>query len=380
MSIHSGLSATLAGVELSLKEAALRAGGSYAETRLKRPPYHWIKQSEDLGQQNLELACIHDVCIVDVFNIYIPSIAAFVTEMSYPNSLTQWRIPHSRKNGTLQLLTEKPLKEIRDPVFLIGGHNNHYHWVLNWLPRLLALRRLGGKLARMENLKFAVHYGITPTHLEMLRECGIEDRNILMLRPDVYRYALKKAIIPNFFSSHCYYRDVGDFLHNLVSAVPRGPYWGIYISRNNVKVPRRRIRNEDAILDVCSLFGVKKIVLEEMSFHEQVSAFRGAKAIIAAHGAGLANLVFADRGADLLIFESKKISEFVELALLCDVRCTVSAPEQFIDTAKEREISNFEPRNRDIIVDTKVVYDFLFELKQRRGLPLPPRSDGSADA
>jgi capsular polysaccharide biosynthesis protein len=365
------MSGFLSGREVSLKEAAQGAGVRYAAAPLERPPYHWIRQADHPLQTHLELAWLQDVCIVDVFNIFLPTQEQFVTEVTYPRSLNTWRVPHERERGMLSLLTKKPVIAIKEPVLLIGGQNNHYHWLLNWLPRLLVWDRLREEMPPIpNNLKVAVHHGITESHLESLAMCGIKKDDIILLRPDVYRYSIRDAIIPNFFSSHCYYREVNDFLYKLSLGIPAADNWGIYVSRNNIAAPRRRIRNENLIENAMSNFGVRKVALEAMTMREQIAAFRGASAIISSHGAGLANLAFSRRGSDLLLFENNRISEFVELAMICDVHCHVHAPPQHIDADYEAANPSFHARNRDFLVDPALVRGFLSEVARRH----PPRT------
>ncbi|MCX8042508.1 MAG: glycosyltransferase family 61 protein, partial [Desulfobacterota bacterium] len=67
----------------------------------------------------------------------------------------------------------------------------------------------------------------------------------------------------------------------------------VYISRDRVK--RRQIVNE---LDVCrdlQTRGFEIVHPEEMTFTEQVHYFRSAKTIVAPHGGGLTNMVWAER-------------------------------------------------------------------------------------
>lgn len=72
----------------------------------------------------------------------------------------------------------------------------------------------------------------------------------------------------------------------------------IYISRNKAK--HRRILNEDSLIDKLKCLSFEVVTLEELSFSEQVDLFWNASVVVSAHGAGLANLVFA-RNCGLLL-------------------------------------------------------------------------------
>ena len=65
----------------------------------------------------------------------------------------------------------------------------------------------------------------------------------------------------------------------------------VIISRRHALA--RRLLNEDQLLNLLSPYGFEAVVLENLSYTEQVALFAGAENIIAVHGAGLANMVYA---------------------------------------------------------------------------------------
>src|SRR6185369_9154645 len=67
----------------------------------------------------------------------------------------------------------------------------------------------------------------------------------------------------------------------------------IYISRRAARVGRR-ILNEGEVLDLLANFGVRSYALETLSLEEQIDLFFDADLVVAPHGAGLTNLLFAD--------------------------------------------------------------------------------------
>jgi capsular polysaccharide biosynthesis protein len=62
----------------------------------------------------------------------------------------------------------------------------------------------------------------------------------------------------------------------------------------------RRPANEAEREQLCVQRGVRPVVSERLPFREQVALFWSARTIVATHGAGLANLVFAEPGGRLL--------------------------------------------------------------------------------
>jgi capsular polysaccharide biosynthesis protein len=58
----------------------------------------------------------------------------------------------------------------------------------------------------------------------------------------------------------------------------------------------RRLRNEEELLTALAPFGVEPVLLGGMSVRDQVALFSRAELIVAPHGAGLTNALFAPRG------------------------------------------------------------------------------------
>jgi len=75
----------------------------------------------------------------------------------------------------------------------------------------------------------------------------------------------------------------------------------IYISRNrpDKDVPRK-ITNETELVAILAKYGFKTVYMEKFSFLEQISISSYAKFIIAPHGAGITNAMFAKKNCHLL--------------------------------------------------------------------------------
>lgn len=72
----------------------------------------------------------------------------------------------------------------------------------------------------------------------------------------------------------------------------------IYISRG--KASRRRLINENKVLEKLCKEGFKSYFLEDMSIEQQVKLFSEAEAVVAPHGAGLVNIIFCRRAIRIL--------------------------------------------------------------------------------
>ena len=74
----------------------------------------------------------------------------------------------------------------------------------------------------------------------------------------------------------------------------------VFISRNS----SRRITNEKSVMDYLGKLGFEKVKCEKLSFEEQVNIFSDASVVIAPHGAGLTNLIFAKDNVKVLELRS----------------------------------------------------------------------------
>jgi capsular polysaccharide biosynthesis protein len=71
----------------------------------------------------------------------------------------------------------------------------------------------------------------------------------------------------------------------------------LYVTRRNAKV--RRLTNEDEVADYLSERGFDVVALETLPQREQIKRFAEAQFVVAQHGAGLTNLLYA-RDASVL--------------------------------------------------------------------------------
>ena len=91
----------------------------------------------------------------------------------------------------------------------------------------------------------------------------------------------------------------------------------------------RRITNWDAVESALADRGFETVVLTEHDFREQKRLFRGADTIVATHGAGLTELIYAEDAAVIELFGSYVVPPYFEMSeavghrygcLLCEPR------------------------------------------------------------
>lgn len=165
--------------------------------------------------------------------------------------------------------------------------NNYYHWVVEILTRLFAY-------PDTERPRLIVNSPLASWQSESLHMLGFSDDDLLLLDHGYHSFETL------YFPSHIGINPLTlNWLRSkmLPGERPR-PSKRIYISRR--MAARRRVLNEEELEPILLERGFTFVDLETFSFAEQVKTFSEAEMIVAIHGAGLTNMVWAPPGCKVL--------------------------------------------------------------------------------
>jgi hypothetical protein len=211
-----------------------------------------------------------------------------------------WWLPNLHKHPAYQkcfFLKQRHLKG-NWYSFLSMWAPEYYHWFHDALPRLenalphlpSDIRFLINENPRNYQLESLKAYGITADQLEV-QPSGVRTKvEHLWFASPVGSENLGSGEI----ASRVARRLKKHFLPVKQSSRPRK----IYISRK--KAVSRRVVNESECQPVLEDLGFDMMVLEDIPWHEQVTLFSFAEAIMGAHGAGLTNMMFSPNSAAIL--------------------------------------------------------------------------------
>lgn len=187
-------------------------------------------------------------------------------------------------------------KKIPPPVQVVGVTAviattlgvGYSHWLLEELPRLLAL-----KSAHSDTL---IAHAVRAYQRQALALAGFSG-TVLAAKRSAH-FACEQLTVPS----------QGPLTPTTVHAIeefteplrPGSSSFGerLYVSRDQAR--RRRVANEPELWAELATRGFVKLHLEELTWPQQIAAFREAKVIVAPHGAGLANLVFCEAGVKVV--------------------------------------------------------------------------------
>jgi hypothetical protein len=143
--------------------------------------------------------------------------------------------------------------------------------------------------------------------IDFLKEAEFE---VQVLSPEIFmveRLLIPEMNIPDWNSEKVkliqYFFEKIVPLKSLPNSQSSNSEKRIYVSRK--LAVKRHLSNEDEFLPLLKKHKFSKIYLEHLSVPEQVQLFRSASHVIAAHGAGLTNILFAP--ADVKILEIRPV-------------------------------------------------------------------------
>jgi capsular polysaccharide biosynthesis protein len=200
-----------------------------------------------------------------------------------------------------------------------GNHRNYFHWTLDALGRLASVS--DELLANCRNVL------VPPLDAEFHRSglllTGLPRTHVVQEMPVAATFEVERLFVPcslmaDLRPHRClgrYFRSLAKLAGTPTDALPRRCYVARRSSRN------RRLMNEEELILALAPLGVAAIELERLPLAEQIALFSQAELIVAPHGAGLANLVYASPGSRLIELHMDSYVNwcFRRLAAACDV-------------------------------------------------------------
>ncbi|WP_166259507.1 glycosyltransferase family 61 protein [Marinobacter salicampi] len=235
----------------------------------------------------------------------------------------------------------EPARLKRATWFIERVYHNHSHWLTAHLPKLLLLREKGmldqvilppersaaiDGCLRMLGLKpeqFQTYDPARPLFVEELTIMGTD-----RFRPELLR------MVPQAFGIN--------------EAVK--PHRKVFISR--LHAARRRLVNEEEIWALLEPQGFERVLMENMTFEDQVRLMSETAVLVAPHGAGLTNMLFCPEGAHI-----------VEIADLSfpnpNFYALASALGHRYSLARAESLGDVHPLEKDLKVDPSRVTEIL---------------------
>ena len=183
----------------------------------------------------------------------------------------------------------RPSRVVERATWILYRHTrNHFHWIVNTLPRLLVAMDTPG-IAPVVVLAEA---RMTPAMAFTLDALGVRDRlhwegsswhvnELTVIHADAYTPSL-----------------LDEVRRRLSPAPPSTRSRRVFVSREGAMW--RRLVNEEEAWELFRDFGYERVRLEDLDFPAQVQLMTESIAVAGVHGAGLANTLFCRPGSQVL--------------------------------------------------------------------------------
>ncbi len=210
-------------------------------------------------------------------------------------------------------------KEVNDPVFyFVYNTDNYYHFIYDTLPYLISFFELKKEI---KNLKLLMNY---PNNFknsfykfveEFLELLGINNSEIIIVeRETKYKEVFISTSYTHDFDSNLPPRiEIYDFYKKISEKVKSSSDTPkkIYISRRSWLhgdvsnmgtnyTNRRKLENEDEIVQFLTSLGFVEVFTEKLSTYEKINLFKNCEEIVGPIGGGLCNVLFSKPDTKLI--------------------------------------------------------------------------------
>lgn len=208
--------------------------------------------------------------------------------------------------------TAKVDAQFQTSTLLFPPWNNYYHWTIECLPRIRLLDMYAADRGEYPDL-------IVPEDRPSWMDETIDridyGGRVVGWSGDIAR--VERLVVPSFpdpTPEEC--RWLRNRMGGDDAAAEGDGGERVFVSRADATI--RQVKNREEIQSVLDDFGFETYILSELTVAEQIDLFANAEIVVAPHGAGLTNLVYAKDVAVVELFGDKKIASFARLAEMLD--------------------------------------------------------------
>jgi len=251
--------------------------------------------SHDFEIPEVFLACLQKakICSPDFLVLTADNRILFESALSNPDVL--------ERNGILDTVIRTHARRMPGDYCLLTSPWSpayYYHWLLDALPRLSVLEQFDS----LKSVPLVVPESLTGFQRDSLALAGIPPDRLAGFGGNCWK--VDRLFFPQLLSptGNPAPMAVSWLRNRFQSSMVAEPTVRkrLYVSRRDA--PKRRVLNEDAVIDFLLGRGFEIVCPGNLSFSEQIALFSQAGIVVGPHGAGMTNMVFAPADATLIEF------------------------------------------------------------------------------
>lgn len=204
-------------------------------------------------------------------------------------------------------------RHLKGRAVLLGarGSHNYYHWLADIIPRLKIVTAAGNHLSSIDT--FIVPVAEATFTRDLLAKAGVSAARIYETETQTPYLQAEQLIVP-FLSNRMGYtmgRWLPRYLQQVMlwrlSSVPAGNRH-LFINRREQTAAGRTLQNQQQVEKYFQQRGFEVVQPESLSVTAQAELFSQASVVVAAHGAGLSNIVYCAPGTKIIEFYGAHIA------------------------------------------------------------------------
>jgi len=285
------------------------------------------RQGEEHEIPEVFLACIHDANISTQDCIIMSSNRRVLSESALSDSGIL------QANGVLdRIIKPKPKHRFRTGFLLSHPWTRgYYHWILEALPRL----SIWESFAQLDSIPLVVLNPLSRFQRESLEMAGVLPERVIEFDGsccEIEQLFFPQILAPSGNPSPHAVAWLRDRFLKEPSNHKSSSGRRIYLTRRDAS--ERRLINEEEVIRYLLEREFEIICSSELSLAEQVETFRNVEIVIAPHGAGATNMVFAPSNATLIEFFGDNYINgcYWALANICGQRhAFLTGPSEWLD-------------------------------------------------
>jgi capsular polysaccharide biosynthesis protein len=211
--------------------------------------------------------------------------------------LEAWKIRSRLKFLAQNYLLKTSRRLSADALWIVDDWSGgYYHWLADTLPRLYAMRERTAELTLLLPDRFQQREFVNSS----LKPFNVRNVEVIAANEKVFCPTLFVPMhtAPSGHHNENFMRGIRTLMVEEFGDRQSETAARIYVSRR--KAPKRRIVNEEDVLQAVMEFGFEILDAERLSFAQQVRAFSDARYLVSNHGAGLTNMMFMSAGSNVL--------------------------------------------------------------------------------
>lgn len=198
------------------------------------------------------------------------------------------------------------ISQIKGTYYLFGAEENYWHFLIDFIPRLVCLKYLSHK-----RIKVIVSDRLPEKFFHFISKVStllnIPEIDFLKINQNNLVYSFEKLI----FSSRPSISYASNFLNQIYkNHIVKKKKKNLYVKRGNTI--RRKVLNEEQIIEFIRQYDYDIVDCFDLEIEEQIKVFSEAKNIIIPSGASMANLIFTPDNINVVEIRSNLDGDFSE--------------------------------------------------------------------